>query len=197
MTQGVIAEWCVKEGESIKANSVMMKVETDKATVDFEATDESVLGKILVPGGEVTVGRVIALLVEDAAAAAAFRSLSVEAISKELGLDKPPAAAGPSISSSSAPPPPPPVAPAPVAKAAPAPPAAAPKAAAAPAPAPAPAPAAAGGDGYAAWPAWGISLSRTPMGKALALQQEAYEALYGFSGVALVEKQEPAPKAKK
>jgi len=194
MTQGVIAEWCVKEGESIKANSVMMKVETDKATVDFEATDESVLGKILVPGGEVNVGRVIALLVEDAAAAAAFRSLSVEAISKELGLDKPPAAAGPSSSSSSAPPPPPPVAPpAPVAKAAPAPPAAAPKAAAAPAPAPA----AAGGDGYAAWPAWGISLSRTPMGKALALQQEAYEALYGFSGVALVEKQEPASKAKK
>ena len=193
MTQGVIAEWCVKEGESIKANSVMMKVETDKATVDFEATDESVLGKILVPGGEVTVGRVIALLVEDAAAAAAFKGLSVEAISKELGLDKPPAAAGPSISSSSAPPPPPPVAPAPVAKAAPAPAAAAPKAVAAPAPAPA----AAGGDGYAAWPAWGVSLSRTPMGKVLALQQEAYEALYGFSGVALVEKQEPAPKAKK
>jgi hypothetical protein len=85
MTQGVIAEWCVKEGDSIKANSVMMKVETDKATVDFEATDESVLGKILVTGGEVTVGKVIAVLVEDAAAAAAFKSLSVEAVLAELG----------------------------------------------------------------------------------------------------------------
>jgi pyruvate dehydrogenase E2 component (dihydrolipoamide acetyltransferase) len=85
MTQGVIAEWCVKEGDTIKANSVIARVETDKATVDFEATDESVLGKILVPGGEVPVGRVVAVLVEDAAAAAAFKGLTVEAVLAELG----------------------------------------------------------------------------------------------------------------
>jgi hypothetical protein len=61
MTQGVIAEWCKKEGEVIKAGDAYAKVETDKATVDFESTDDAIMGKILVPAGEALVGRLIAL----------------------------------------------------------------------------------------------------------------------------------------
>ena len=180
-----------------------------EATVDFEATDESILGRILMPVGEVQVGRLIAVLCDDAAAAAALKGMSVEAILKELGEPAggaaAPAAAAPAAAAAAAPAPAPAAAPAPpAAKAAPAAAAPPPKAAAAAAPAaaaaaaPAASAAAAGpSDGYAAWPAWGTSLARTPMGKALAVQQEAYEALYGFAGVALVDKAEaPAPKKK-
>jgi pyruvate/2-oxoglutarate dehydrogenase complex dihydrolipoamide acyltransferase (E2) component len=205
MTQGVIAEWCKKEGEVIKAGDAYAKVETDKATVDFESTDDGVMGKILLPAGEVQVGRVIALLVDDAAAAEVLKGMSVAAVLAELGEAAPPKpAAAAAAAAAAAPPPqaPPPPSPKPAAAAAAA--AASPAraapvaAAAAPLPAAASAPSSQGSDGYAAWPAWGTSLSRTPMGKALGVQQEAYEALYGFSGVALgADKPAEAAKPKK
>jgi hypothetical protein len=47
MQTGVIAEWCFKEGQTIKSGSIIARVETDKATVDYEATDDTVLAKIL------------------------------------------------------------------------------------------------------------------------------------------------------
>ena len=85
MTQGVIAEWCKKEGDVIKAGDAYAKIETDKATVDFESTDDGIMGKILVPVGEAQVGRVIAVLVDDAAAAEALKGMSVEQVLAELG----------------------------------------------------------------------------------------------------------------
>ena len=85
MTQGVIAEWCKKEGEVIKAGDAYAKVETDKATVDFESTDDAIMGKILVPVGEAQVGRVIAVLVDDAAAAEVLKGMTVEQVLAELG----------------------------------------------------------------------------------------------------------------
>jgi len=66
MTEGTLARWLKKEGESIKAGDVIAEIETDKATMEVEAVDEGVLGKILVADGTagVKVNDPIAVLVE-------------------------------------------------------------------------------------------------------------------------------------
>ena len=48
MTEGTLTRWLKKEGETIKAGDVIAEIETDKATMEVEAVDEGVLGKILV-----------------------------------------------------------------------------------------------------------------------------------------------------
>jgi len=67
MTEGTLAKWLKKEGDAIKAGDVIAEIETDKATMEVEAVDEGVLGKILVPDGtaNVAVNAPIAVLVED------------------------------------------------------------------------------------------------------------------------------------
>src|SRR5579875_2013888 len=66
MTEGTLARWLKKEGESVKAGDVIAEIETDKATMEVEAVDEGVLGKILVGDGTqgVKVNQPIAVLVE-------------------------------------------------------------------------------------------------------------------------------------
>jgi pyruvate dehydrogenase E2 component (dihydrolipoamide acetyltransferase) len=66
MTEGTLARWLKKEGENVKAGDVIAEIETDKATMEVEAVDEGVLGKILVPDGTegVKVNAPIAVLVE-------------------------------------------------------------------------------------------------------------------------------------
>ncbi len=66
MTEGTLARWLKKEGETIKAGDVIAEIETDKATMEVEAVDEGVLGKILVAAGteNVAVNAPIAILVE-------------------------------------------------------------------------------------------------------------------------------------
>jgi pyruvate dehydrogenase E2 component (dihydrolipoamide acetyltransferase) len=73
MTEGNLAKWHKKEGDAVKAGDVLAEIETDKATMEFEAVDEGVLGRILVPEGAqgVKVNQPIALILgegEDAAA---------------------------------------------------------------------------------------------------------------------------------
>ncbi|MCX8505763.1 MAG: pyruvate dehydrogenase complex dihydrolipoamide acetyltransferase [Alphaproteobacteria bacterium] len=51
MTEGNIAKWLKREGDKINSGDVMLEIETDKATMEVEAVDEGVLGKILAPGG--------------------------------------------------------------------------------------------------------------------------------------------------
>ncbi|MEO1170176.1 MAG: pyruvate dehydrogenase complex E1 component subunit beta [Pseudomonadota bacterium] len=67
MEEGTLAKWLVKEGDEISAGDIMAEIETDKATMEFEAVDEGVLAKIVVPEGtdEVQVGAVIAMLAEE------------------------------------------------------------------------------------------------------------------------------------
>jgi pyruvate dehydrogenase E2 component (dihydrolipoamide acetyltransferase) len=67
MTEGTLARWLKKEGDTIKAGDVIAEIETDKATMEVEAVDEGVLGKILVGDGteNVKVNAPIAVLVED------------------------------------------------------------------------------------------------------------------------------------
>ncbi len=66
MTEGTLARWLKKEGDVIKAGDVLVEIETDKATMEVEAVDEGVLGKILVADGTegVAVNAPIAVLIE-------------------------------------------------------------------------------------------------------------------------------------
>src|SRR5277367_5050417 len=65
MTEGTLARWLKKEGEAIKAGDVIAEIEIDKATMEVEAVDEGVLGRILVQDGTegVKVNEPIAVLV--------------------------------------------------------------------------------------------------------------------------------------
>jgi pyruvate dehydrogenase E2 component (dihydrolipoamide acetyltransferase) len=76
MEEGTLAKWLVKEGDTVKSGDIMAEIETDKATMEFEAVDEGTIAQILVPEGTdgVKVGSVIALIAaegEDASAASA------------------------------------------------------------------------------------------------------------------------------
>lgn len=73
MEEGTLAKWLVKEGDAIKSGDIIAEIETDKATMEFEAVDEGTLEKILVPEGTagVKVGTTIAQIAgEDGPAAA-------------------------------------------------------------------------------------------------------------------------------
>ena len=67
MTEGNLAKWLKAEGDSVEAGDVIAEIETDKATMEVEAVDEGVLGKILVSEGTqgVAVNTPIAVLLED------------------------------------------------------------------------------------------------------------------------------------
>ena len=67
MEEGTLAKWLVKEGQAVKSGMVIAEIETDKATMEFEAVDEGVMGKMLIAEGTagVKVNTPIAVLVED------------------------------------------------------------------------------------------------------------------------------------
>jgi len=67
MEEGTLSKWLVKEGDTVESGTVMAEIETDKATMEFEAVDEGIIGKILVPEGSagVKVNEVIAILLDD------------------------------------------------------------------------------------------------------------------------------------
>jgi len=67
MEEGTLAKWLVKEGDAVKSGDILAEIETDKATMEFEAVDEGVIGKILVAAGTegVKVNAPIAVLLED------------------------------------------------------------------------------------------------------------------------------------
>ncbi len=64
MEEGTLAKWLVKEGDKVTSGDILAEIETDKATMEFEAVDEGTIAKILVPEGEegVKVGAPIAIL---------------------------------------------------------------------------------------------------------------------------------------
>ena len=67
MEEGTLAKWLVKEGDTVSSGDIIAEIETDKATMEFEAVDEGVIGSILVPEGSagVAVNTAIALLLEE------------------------------------------------------------------------------------------------------------------------------------
>jgi pyruvate dehydrogenase E2 component (dihydrolipoamide acetyltransferase) len=93
MEEGKLAKWLVKEGDTVKSGTILAEIETDKATMEFEAVDEGKIGKILVPEGSegVKVNAPIAVLLGegeklgDAPAAAAPAKQDIPAAMKDIG----------------------------------------------------------------------------------------------------------------
>ncbi|MQY41640.1 pyruvate dehydrogenase complex E1 component subunit beta [Epibacterium sp. SM1969] len=90
MEEGTLAKWLVKEGDTVNSGDILAEIETDKATMEFEAVDEGVVGKILIAEGSegVKVNTLIAVLVEegetyDASAAAPSAPAAEEAAPAE------------------------------------------------------------------------------------------------------------------
>src|SRR5690349_5403152 len=130
MEEGKLAKWLVKEGDTVKAGDILAEIETDKATMEFEAVDEGRIGKLLVPEGAegVKVNAPIATLLGEGETAEAGAGADIPSAMKAIRT-----AMGPKAQAQ---------APAPAAKAsAPPAPTPAPKAAPAPAPVAQPAPA--------------------------------------------------------
>jgi len=77
MEEGTLAKWLVKEGDTISSGDVIAEIETDKATMEFEAVDEGVIGKILVAEGTegVKVNAAIAILLEEGEDASAMDNM--------------------------------------------------------------------------------------------------------------------------
>lgn len=67
MEEGTLAKWLVKEGDAVKSGDILAEIETDKATMEFEAIDEGTIAEIVVPAGTegVKVGEVIARIAEE------------------------------------------------------------------------------------------------------------------------------------
>ena len=67
MEEGTLAKWLVKEGDTVKSGQILAEIETDKATMEFEAVDEGIIGKLLIAEGTagVKVNTPIAVLVEE------------------------------------------------------------------------------------------------------------------------------------
>jgi pyruvate dehydrogenase E2 component (dihydrolipoamide acetyltransferase) len=78
MEDGTLAKWLVKEGDTVSAGDILAEIETDKATMEFEAVDEGVIGKILVEEGTegVKVNAPIAVLLEEGESADDIEALS-------------------------------------------------------------------------------------------------------------------------
>ncbi len=74
MEEGTLAKWLVKEGDTVSSGDIMAEIETDKATMEFEAVDEGIVGKILIAEGTegVKVNTPIAVLVEEGEDASAL-----------------------------------------------------------------------------------------------------------------------------
>jgi pyruvate dehydrogenase E1 component beta subunit len=92
MEEGTLAKWLVKEGDDVKSGDILAEIETDKATMEFEAVDEGKIGKILVPEGTegVKVGQPIAMLeTEGGDAPAAGPKHEPEAQAKPASKEEP------------------------------------------------------------------------------------------------------------
>src|SRR5712672_294710 len=95
MEKGNLAKWLKKEGESIKSGDVIAEIETDKATMEVEATDEGTLGQILIPEGtaDVAVNTPIATILADGESAADLAKASPPAKQEKAAESAPPAEA--------------------------------------------------------------------------------------------------------
>ena len=101
MEKGNLAKWLKKEGEAVKTGDVIAEIETDKATMEYEAVDDGVMAKIVVPEGtsDVPVNQLIAVLAQEgedpkAAAAAAGKAESVPSVRTPSPPPSPPRGEG-------------------------------------------------------------------------------------------------------
>lgn len=114
MTEGNVASWLKNEGEPVAAGDILCEIETDKATMEVEATDEGTLGRILAPAGSegVAVNAVIGLILEEGEDASALAGAEPPAVPASASPAEAPAAAAPAPSAPPAAPAAPPAEPA-------------------------------------------------------------------------------------
>ncbi len=94
MTEGNLAKWLKSEGDAVEAGEIIAEIETDKATMEVEAVDEGVLGKIVVPEGSegVAVNAVIGVLLSEGEDAGAIGDVPAPAAKPEPGAEPAPEA---------------------------------------------------------------------------------------------------------
>ncbi|QZP07054.1 pyruvate dehydrogenase complex E1 component subunit beta [Caenibius sp. WL] len=100
MEEGTLSRWLVKEGDTVQAGDILAEIETDKATMEFEAVDEGTVGQIVVPEGteNVQVGTVIAILAaegEDVSEAKPAKASKADKAEEEASEESAPAAPRP------------------------------------------------------------------------------------------------------
>ncbi|MES2442582.1 MAG: pyruvate dehydrogenase complex E1 component subunit beta [Pseudomonadota bacterium] len=98
MEEGTLAKWLVKQGDTVKSGDILAEIETDKATMEFEAVDEGTIAQIVVAEGtdNVKVGTVIALIAgedEDASSPAPAPAAEAPAVEQKAAESEAPAAA--------------------------------------------------------------------------------------------------------
>ncbi len=100
MEEGTLAKWLVKEGDTVSSGDILAEIETDKATMEFEAVDEGTIGKILIEEGTegVKVNTAIAVLLEDGESADDIAAPAAAAPAAETA-DAPAAEAAPAPAS--------------------------------------------------------------------------------------------------
>jgi len=182
MEAGGLAEWYVAEGDSFIAGQSLAKIETDKASIDFEAQDDGCVAKILVPDGtdDIAVNDPILITVEEEEDLAAFKDYVYVPTEKTAAATEAtpeaaaPAAPAPVAAAVSSPPPP-------AVVAAPAPPP--PAVVATPPPPPPPSPVVATQPHTKQGPSWGVLAKvNSPIAKTLGKQQQLYIEKYGTTG---------------
>jgi pyruvate dehydrogenase E1 component beta subunit len=107
MEEGTLAKWLVKEGDKVSSGDILAEIETDKATMEFEAIDEGVISSILIAEGTdgVKVGTVIALITgedEEASAPPVAKSQVAEAAQPPVENAPPPAPEKPAFATAKA-----------------------------------------------------------------------------------------------
>src|SRR5438132_13062845 len=103
MEKGNLAKWFKKEGDKVKPGDVIAEIETDKATMEYEAVDEGTLAKIVVPEGaaDVPVNQLIAVMaaegedVRSAAASAGKGAIPAMSVAKPVSVPQPAASPAP------------------------------------------------------------------------------------------------------
>ncbi|CAL8068175.1 unnamed protein product [Calicophoron daubneyi] len=112
METGGVVSWAKKEGDEVNEGDLLAEIETDKATMSFEASDTGFLAKILIPAGkkDIPVGTPLCVLVENAGDVAAFKDYQPEGTpsAPKPAEAKPPAPPPPAPAKTEAPPSPPP-----------------------------------------------------------------------------------------
>jgi len=104
MEEGTLAKWLVSEGDTVKAGDIMAEIETDKATMEFEAVDEGTIGRILIGDGTsgVKVNTPIAMLLDEGEDASTIDSAAAATPAKEQ--PKPEAKSTPAEAKATSPP---------------------------------------------------------------------------------------------
>ena len=90
MEEGKLSKWFIKEGDKVSAGDIIAEIETDKATMEFEAVDEGTVTKLIVTEGTdgVLVNSAIALITDENSEDAIDKKISIEKVQTDTNLSK-------------------------------------------------------------------------------------------------------------